>query len=318
MLSAQRKYEIIEKYKNGNTMNQIAISMAINEKTVIRWLKRYINNNNVDRKKREYKKKTTIEDDKLIMSTAAKDDKFTLQTIKNKLKDDNIIISKTTIWRRLKDDKYIYGNYLKKPELKEEHKIARVEWAKKYTDFDWSKVLFSDEATIYLNSVGKCWYKIGQRKVFRTSKKIIKRNIWAFINLSVGVGDYNIFNENLNADIYENILAEHLVVSYKDELFYQQDNHSVHKSKKITQFMKDNNISVIDWPAYSPDINPIENLWSIIKRKLKEKTLTKENFDASIKETIDNIDLSIIYNMISNMHVRLQKIIDSGGDIIDY
>jgi len=82
--------------------------------------------------------------------------------------------------------------------------------------------------------------------------------------------------------------------------------------------MKDNNISVIDWPSYSPDINPIENLWSIVKRKLKEKTLTKDNFDASIKETIDNIDLSIIYNMISNMHVRLQKIIDLNGDVIDY
>lgn len=93
-------------------------------------------------------------------------------------------------------------------------------------------------------------------------------------------------------------------MSYNDELNYQQDNHPVHKSKKIQNYISENNIKVIDWPSNSPDINPIENLWSIIKFKLTRITLTSENFEENIIKVINDIDFSVIYNMISNMHLR--------------
>jgi hypothetical protein len=36
-------------------------------------------------------------------------------------------------------------------------------------------------------------------------------------------------------------------------------------------FLKENKVSVMDWLGNSPDLNPIENLWSILKAKLKKK-----------------------------------------------
>lgn len=317
MLEEEQKYEIIVKYKDGYTIDQIANHMKINKNTVVRWLKRYIEKNNIERKIRTGKKCTTIEQDNKILKIAEDNDKIKLQLIVNMLKE-NIVISKTTVWRRLKDNNYVYGNYLNKPRLTESQKLKRLEWAKKYINFNWSKVLFSDEATIYLDNSGKCWYLIGHRKINRTTKCIIKRNIWGFITLDFGLCDYKIFEYNLNANKYENILIEHLVTIYNNEYSYQQDNHPVHTSKEIKKLLSEKGIKTIDWPANSPDINPIENLWGLIKRKLSEIILTIDNFEQKIREVIECIDYSSIYNMISNMHLRVQKVIDNEGDIIDY
>ena len=49
------------------------------------------------------------------------------------------------------------------------------------------------------------------------------------------------------------------------------DNCRVHWLLEALQFYKDNEITVIDWLPYSPELNPIENVWVFIKAKLGSK-----------------------------------------------
>ena len=51
------------------------------------------------------------------------------------------------------------------------------------------------------------------------------------------------------------------------------DNDKKHTCRLALDFYKNNKIGKLDWPSYSPDLNPIENLWSIIKQKLEKEDI---------------------------------------------
>jgi transposase len=49
------------------------------------------------------------------------------------------------------------------------------------------------------------------------------------------------------------------------------DGAPCHKAKSITKFLAEKDVKNLSWPGYSPDMNPIANLWGIVKKRLKKK-----------------------------------------------
>jgi transposase len=50
---------------------------------------------------------------------------------------------------------------------------------------------------------------------------------------------------------------------------FMQDNAPCHKTHKVMSFLERKRIPTLDWPPQSPDLNPIENIWDIIRRYKK-------------------------------------------------
>ena len=118
------------------------------------------------------------------------------------------------------------------------------------------------------------------------------------------MGPIILIRETMDSRQYIEIL-EYYLLPFIEELnepgyIFQDDNASVHRAR-IAKSWKDNkDIDSLPWPAQSPDLNPIENLWDILDRKarlhVKKSSNVKELFK-KIEEEWENMDLGVIDNL---------------------
>ena len=158
------------------------------------------------------------------------------------LKRKGIDLSARTVRRRLHDAGLTFGTTLPKPLLSATHCKKRLAWAKENTDTDWDSVLFTDEASININSKRKrVWHMPGKKLTIRTVKHPIKVHIWGCVS-SRGFGKCYIFTKNLNGKLMKKVYKKTLLPSRKklfgshaSAMLLQEDNDPKYKAKICTK-----------------------------------------------------------------------------------
>jgi transposase len=240
----------------------------------------------------------------------------------------------STIRRSLRRSNIYTHRPWKSPSLSKAQCRVRLAWAKRHrtwTAEDWAHVVFSDETAIDV-----CPSRVQFVRRLRgtsitqahtTSHRPFLQRVmfWSCIS-AAGPGPLIPIQGTMNATVYIDTMHQHLLPHCnvwfpRGDLLYQQDNAPCHTALPVTQFFEDNNISTLQWPPYSPDLNCIENLWAMLKRKVHLSSWSSKQqlieVATRIWENDDEIRDSCLH-MIQSMPRRIQECIASKGQYTHY
>ena len=104
-------------------------------------------------------------------------------------------------------------------------------------------------------------------------------------------------------------VQQHLVV-------LQDDNARPHRARIVQQFLQENNVDHLDWPARSPDLSPIEHVWDILGQRVRQRVprpRTLQALGAALQEEWRRIPQLQIARLVRSMRRRCVACIDATG-----
>ena len=208
--------------------------------------------------------------------------------------------------------------------LTEEQKKKRIDYSTAHLNDDISKTIYTDESTFELHfSTGKRRCLPGQHPGPSNEVKYPEKvMVWGAVSLC-GTFEIIILNENVNAETYIATLDK-FFKGFKEaapgvslsQIVFQQDGASAHTAKKTQQYLKSKKITLLEhWPPNSPDLSPIEPIWSWMKHEIKKMTLkNRSDLEAAITEVWGRIPRAVVEGVINGYPTRLAECILSDGE----
>jgi len=238
----------------------------------------------------------------------------------------NYNITTRTMQKALKEMKYNYLAVQKSPFITENQKENRIIFAEENIERSWDDVIFVDECSFQTHSSPQmAYHKEGSERLSNMiPKHPAKLHVFGGIS-ERGQTDLFIFEENLDGAFYVEILQDTLLPSTRrlfgrDTWYLCQDDDPKHVSKLVKDCYCRRKINLVgNWPSASPDLNPIENIWSLMKAYVGRRLpVTINELRLSIQDAWDDIPLETIQKTIRSLPTRLRSVIEKNGEKIDY
>jgi transposase len=223
----------------------------------------------------------------------------------------------------------------KKPLVSTENQAKRLAWCHKYahwTTNNWSKVLWSDEATFSqfeANRNSRVWREPDEKWstdcVTATVKHSPSVMHWGCFSRQ-RLGRLVPLRTSVTGTAHVKTLQRHALPTMRrmfpdGDGWFQEDNASPHRSKVATAFRTKSGLRTLTWPAQSPDLNPIENLWAIIKNRIRNrrnKPSSLPELERLVQREWKAIPRHVIENLVDSMPRRIQAVIAAQGGPTKY
>jgi hypothetical protein len=253
-------------------------------------------------------------------------------------------VSRRTIQRALQEEGYRKFRSKRRPKINRSTARIRLKLAQDWRGFNWGRATlkFSDECSVARGS-GHNTQWVWRLPADKWSHEMVEeistarqpaRMVWGAIWMTPGgrcgrsplvimTRDSSAQRNGYTAQSYVDALEEGLRDQYRAGEWFMQDNAPIHTAKLSTQWLESHGVATIDWPPYSPDLNPIEHMWWALKRKLHElypefdymgDSLEEwERLEAGLKEAWAAIPDSLIKKLIKSMPHRLNAVTAAKG-----
>jgi len=322
---------IVTDRKNGLTYNDLAVKYNITKSGAKKIFDKFLTTSSVKQQPGQGRKRaTTNRENTLIVREAIKNPTTTAADIKESV---HVAVSISTIKRRLREAGL--QNYMakKKPLISKRNKAKRLAFAKKYASMSldfWKTVIWSDESKFELigqKKRQKVWRQPNQGLQERFLQHTVKHGggsimVWGCFSWD-GVGNLCQIKGKMTGMDYAEILRGNLKESANKigltHFVFQQDNDPKHTSRVAKQYFEEENIEKLEFPPQSPDLNPIEHLWTILDANIfRGRRISPKNFFSELENAWNNLDSQKLKNLVESMPKRLRAVINNHGSVTKY
>jgi hypothetical protein len=191
---------------------------------------------------------------------------------------------------------------------------------------DWSSVCFSDESMFCVSDENSQYVRRRPEEEFsedcitQTVKHPTKVMVWSMMSVH-GTGPLYIVKNMMEQKQYQKVLERYMISQfYKwfpfNSGIFMHNGAPCHKAKSISNFLEEKFVEVLLWPGNSPDMNPIENLWAIVKQRLKKIYITTKAQLIHALEEVWSTDPEIqpcCKKLVNSMPKRVNSLIKNKG-----
>ncbi|KAK7107686.1 hypothetical protein V1264_015566 [Littorina saxatilis] len=270
---------------DGVSKCKVARQLGVSHSVIVRLNQRFQTTNNVEERPRSGRPKmTTPREDRFIQRQALQHRATTCKVIRGQLREaTNINVSERTIGNRLHDARLRSRRPAVRPLLTQVHRRARLAWSRRHlrwTRRDWAQVLFSDESRFNLyHSDGrrKVWRREGERYEDDTVHERVafcggSVMVWGGFSLHQRTPLYHVVG-NLTGQRYRDEILAPIVLPTLQQIgpnaVFQDDNATPHRARLVNDYIQQTGVVRMDFPACSPDMNPIEHVWDELDRQVR-------------------------------------------------
>lgn len=328
-LSTEVRAQVVILRETGFTLADIASKLNISVATAYYTIKRAKEIGSYASRRRVGRPKVSSpRTDRTIARIVKQSPKASSLAVKLRLPWHSRNISTRTIRRRLFDNHLKSYTPARKPKLSAKNIKDRIRFCKLYESWsekDWENVMFSDESTFcqfysYCRNIRRPRNKRYDLKyVVPTVKQASKVMIWGCMS-AFGRGSLWFMppNTTINGAVYLKLLQEKLpeFMPLHGTNVWQHDGAPCHTTRSVTAWLQQSGYRLLTpWPGNSPDLNVIENIWAIVKRKVAMKNPTSaEDLKRQIKNVwVTDISQELCMKLVHSMPKRIQDVLARKG-----